>query len=121
MAPFRDFLTLILLDGDFNLPQNGFADLADSTAQGGNGFRGVEIQNRLKVLITEGCFQPTPGHKGIGGADRSGVDECHAFVIVMIPLQVGTVNDAEDVLLMIQPILGNQDSSNLIQLLTETI
>lgn len=121
MTPFCDFLTLILFDGDFNLPQNGFADLADSTAQSGNGFRGIEIQNRLKVLIVEGCFQATPGHKGIGGADRSGVEKSHTFAIVMILLQVGTVNDAEDVLLMIQPVLGSQNRSDLIQLLTETI
>jgi hypothetical protein len=39
-APFRVSLTLVILDGDFDLPQNLFAGLADRRAQGGGGGAG---------------------------------------------------------------------------------
>ncbi|MFR3879021.1 MAG: hypothetical protein ACLTX9_01615 [Oscillospiraceae bacterium] len=58
----------------------------------------------------------TPGQQHIGGADGCGVEECHAFVIVMIPLQVRTVNDVEEVLLMGKKIFCDLHRGNLLQL-----
>ena len=63
--------------------------------------------------------QTTPGQQYIGGADGSGVEECHAFVIVMILFQIRSVNDAEKILLMGKEIFGNFYRRNLFQLVGE--
>ena len=63
--------------------------------------------------------QPAPGQQHIGRADGSGVEECHAFVIVMILFQIRSVNDAEKVLLMGKEIFGNFYRRNLFQLVGE--
>ena len=109
--------SIISFDGDFHGPQDGFADLADGAAQGGYRLGGVEIQHRGKVLRGKaaGLCQTAPGKQGIVYADCRCVDECHAFVIFMIPFQAGTVNDAEDVLLVGQKIVGHLDIDNLFQ------
>ena len=51
-APFRDFLALVILDGDVDLPQHQLAGLADVRSKGGDGLRGVEIKDWL--LYTSG-------------------------------------------------------------------
>ena len=63
--------------------------------------------------------QPAPGQQNISRADGSGVEECHAFVIVMILFQIRSVNDAEKVLLMGEEIFGNFYRRNLFQLVGE--
>ena len=60
--------------------------------------------------------QTAPGQQHIGRADGSGVEECHAFVIVMIPFQIRSVNDVEDVLLVGKKVFGNFRRRNLLQL-----
>ena len=44
-APFRDFLALVILDGDFNLSQHQLAGLADGRSKGGDSLRGIEIKD----------------------------------------------------------------------------
>ena len=63
--------------------------------------------------------QPAPGKQGVGGADGGCVEECHAFVIVMIPLQIRSVNDAKNVLLVGKEIFCDFDGGNLLQLLCD--
>ena len=63
--------------------------------------------------------QTAPGQQYIGGADGSGVEECHAFVIVMILFQIRSVNDAEKVLLMGKEVFGDFHGTNLFQLVSE--
>ena len=63
--------------------------------------------------------QTAPGQQHIGRADGSGVEECHAFVIVMILFQIRSVNDAENVLLMGKEVFGNLHRTNLFQLVGE--
>ena len=59
--------------------------------------------------------QTTPGQQYIGGADGSGVEERHAFVIVMILLQIRTVNDVEDILLVGKEVFRDFHRGNLFQ------
>lgn len=63
--------------------------------------------------------QTAPGQQHIGCADSSGVEECHAFVIVMILFQIRSVNDAENVLLMGKEVFGDFHRRNLFQLVSE--
>ena len=59
--------------------------------------------------------QATPGQQHIGGADGSGVEERHAFVIVMILLQIRSVNDVEKILLMGEKVFCDFHRRNLFQ------
>ena len=71
LAPFREFLPLIVLDGHFDLPQHLFADLAHRRAQCGDGGRRIEVKHREEILMDEGFLrvQATAGQKGVGGTD----------------------------------------------------
>jgi hypothetical protein len=81
----RDFLPLVLLDGDFNLPQNLFGDCAEGPAEHVHGVRRVEIEYRLKVLIFNvfAGVNPAAGHERVGCADREGFPEADAYVEVI--------------------------------------
>ena len=122
MAPFRQLFAFVFFDGDFDTAENFFADLADGAAQGEYGLGRIEVKDRHELLrVKVGIlYQPAPGQQGVGGADGGCVEECHAFVIVMIPLQIRSVNDAEDVLLMGKEIFCDFDGGNLLQLLCDT-
>ena len=113
MAPFRQLFAFVFFDGDFDTAQDFFADLADGAAQSIHCLGGIEVKDRHEILCAKvGIFhQTTPGKQGIGGAYGGCVDECHAFVEVMIPLQMRSVNDVEDVLLMGKEILCNDNNS----------
>ena len=62
-APFREFLALIILDGDFDLPQHQLAGLADGRSKGGDGLRGVEIKDIQKILMLEVISRLHPAAK----------------------------------------------------------
>ena len=74
VAPFRELFALIILDGDADLPQHLLVHLADRRTQRPNRGRGIEVENRHKVLVLEILFriQPTAGHQGVGDTDGSG-------------------------------------------------
>ena len=61
-------------------------------------------------------LQPTPGQEGVGGAHRGGAAERRPDVELIIFLQKGTVNDAEDFLLMFLPVVCCQTAGYLLQL-----
>jgi len=44
-APFREFGSFIVLDGNADLPQHLLVALADRCSQGGHRLRGVEIED----------------------------------------------------------------------------
>lgn len=64
-------------------------------------------------------IQAAPGKQGVGGADGGCVEERHAFVEVMIPLQMRSVNDVEDVLLMGKKVFRDFHGRNLFQLVSK--
>lgn len=117
MAPFRQLFTFIFLNGDFDIAEDFFADAADGTTQSINGLGCVEVEHRHEVFRGKvGIFrQTTPGQQYIGGADGCGVEECHAFVIVMILLQIRSVNDVEKILLMGEKVFCDFHRRNLFQ------
>ena len=121
MAPFRQLFPFVFFDGDFDTAQDFFTDLADGAAQGEYSLGRIEVKDRheiLRVKVGISC-QPAPGKQGVGGADGGCVEECHAFVIVMILLQIRSVNDVEDVLLVGKEILCDFHGRNLFQLVNE--
>ena len=73
-SPFFDGLALGISDGNANLPQYLLIDLADRRSQRADGGRGVEIENRHKVLMGKIVFrlQSAAGHQGVGNADGGG-------------------------------------------------
>ena len=97
---------LIISYGDFDLPQNLFIDLADRRAESRYRARGVEIKDAEKILVFKVILRPHPaaGHEGVGDADRRGVFERHLDVVIIILLQIGIRNDAEDVAGMVAPV-----------------
>ena len=110
-----------MFDCDFDTAQDFFADLADGAAQGEYGLRRIEVKDRHELLRGKVGIsrQTAPGQQGVGGAYGGCVDECHAFVEVMIPLQMRSVNDVEDVLLVGKEILCDFHGRNLFQLVNE--
>lgn len=115
--------TLIVLDGDANLPQNLLVDLADCRSQRANSGRGVEIENRHEVLMLEVVFrlQPTAGHQGIGDTDGGGCFELDFNVEIIVLRQERIVNDVAEVLLMLLPIIACQFSSHINELLGKIV
>ena len=121
MAPFRQLFAFVFFDGDFDTAQDFFTDLADGATQGEYGLGRIEVKDRYELLRGKVGIsrQPAPGKQGVGGADGGCVEECHAFVIVMIPLQIRSVNDAKNVLLVGKEIFCDFDGGNLLQLLCD--
>ena len=117
-APFRDFISLILFDGNLNHPQDLFAALADRRPQFRHCVQGVEVEHAQKVLVLEMGFrfQAAAGHKRIGGADGSRLPELHSDVDAIIPLQETTVNDTGQLTSMFRPVVPRQHRGDLLQL-----
>ena len=65
------FFSFISFYSDFNLPQDGFAGLADGTAQCGYGLGCIEVKDRHEVYVFIPQFRvhPAPGQDGVGGAE----------------------------------------------------
>lgn len=72
----------------------------------------------LKVFVG---FQTAAGHEGVGHADRGGISELCSDVEFIIFLQKAAVNDVEDVVLMILPILLCHLSGDLLQLVGKAL
>ena len=121
MAPFRQLFAFVFFDGDFDTAEDFFTDLADGAAQSIHCLGGIEVKDRHEILCAKvGILKKfAPGKQGVGGADGGCVDERHAFVEVMIPLQMRSVNDVEDVLLVGKEILCDFHGRNLFQLVNE--
>ena len=116
-------LSLIVSDGDANLPQHLLAGLADRLSQGTNGGRSVEVGDCDEIFAVKVAFrfQSTAGHQGVGDADGSGGLELHLDVIIIVLLQERTVNDVEEVPPMILPIFPGQLSGHVDNLLGQIV
>ena len=121
MAPFRQLFAFVFFDGDFDTAENFFADLADGAAQSVHCLGCIEVKDRHEILCAKVCIfhQTTPGKQCVSGTDGGCVEECYTFVIVMIPLQIRSVNDAKNVLLVGKEIFCDFDGGNLLQLLCD--
>lgn len=113
----------INFDDDFNLPQHPLTSFADRRAEGSDGIRCVEIKDAQKILMLKVFvgFQTAAGHEGVGHADRGGISELCSDVEFIIFLQKAAVNDVEDVVLMILPILLCHLSGDLLQLVGKAL
>ncbi|WP_156622259.1 hypothetical protein [Flavonifractor plautii] len=123
LAPFRDFLPLIAFDGDFNVAQHLFAGLADRRTQGGDGGWGIPVKDAQKVLMAEILLrvQPAAGHQRIGDAGGGGASERRPYVVIIIFLQKRIFNDAENIPLVVLPIVLCQPIRHKLQLIFQTV
>ena len=121
MAPFREFLALVILDGDFDLPQHLSVDPAHRRAQLGGCFRGVEIEDAQEILMLEAVvrFKPAAGHERVGDADGGGALKSRSYVELIIPVKKGIVNDGEDILLIVPPVFLRKLRRDALKLVRE--
>ncbi|MCU6784826.1 hypothetical protein OCV46_12950 [Anthropogastromicrobium aceti] len=114
-APFLVGFALCISDGNADLPQHLLVDLADRCSQRPDGGRGIEIKDCHEIFVVEVAFrlQSAAGHQSVSDADGGCCLELHSDVILIIFFQKGTVNDIEEVLLMLRPVFLSQFSGYL--------
>ena len=117
-APFLVGFALCISDGNADLPQHLLVDLADRCSQRSDGCRSIEIKDRHEIFVVEVAFrfQSTAGHQSISDTDGGCCLELYSDVKLIIFLQKGTVNDIEEVLLMLRPVFLSQFSGYLSEL-----
>ena len=117
-APFLVGFALCISDGNADLPQHLLVDLADRCSQRPDGGRGVEIKDCHEIFVVEVAFrlQSTAGHQSVSDTDGGCCLELYSDVKLIIFLQKGTVNDMEEVLLMLRPVFLSQFSGYLSEL-----
>ena len=117
------FFTLILSDGDFNLPQDLFAALTDGCPQFRYRFQRIEIKDAQKVLMLKVIprLHAAAGHQGICHADGGGVLKLNADIEVIILFQKTSVNDVGQFIFMVVPIFLRKLGGDLLQLVCKTI
>ena len=117
-APFLVGFALCISDGNADLPQHLLVDLADRCSQRPDGGRGVEIKDCHEIFVVEVAFrlQSAAGHQSVSDADGGCCLELYSDVKLIILLQKGTVNDIEEVLLMLRPVFLSQFSGYLSEL-----
>ena len=100
-------MSFIVFDCDFDLPQHRLAALADGSAQGTNRLWGIEVEYRHEIQMFKVFIgiQATPGQDGIGCADNRRFVESVPDVFFIIILKERSVNDTEDVMLMVKPVI----------------
>lgn len=105
------------------MAQHLFADLADRRTQGGDGGGGIPVKDAQKVLMPEILLrvQPAAGHQRVGDAGGGGVSERHLYVVIIIVLQKRTVNDAENIPLVVLPVVFYQPVRHKLQLILQAI
>ena len=104
-APFLVGFALCISDGNADLPQHLLVNLADRCSKRPDSCRGIEIKDRHEIFVVEVAFrlQSTAGHQSISDTDGGYCLELYSDVKLIIFLQKGTVNDIEEVLLMLRP------------------
>ena len=114
-APFLVGFALCISDGDADLPQHLLVNLADHCSKRPDSCRGIEIKDRHEIFVVEVAFrlQSTAGHQSISDTDGGYCLELYSDVKLIIFLQKGTVNDIEEVLLMLRPVFLSQFSGYL--------
>ena len=65
--------------------------------------------------------QTASGHDGVGGADGSGVSECHLNIVIIILLKEGIGKDAEDVTAVVIPVFGYELGGNSLNLVGKAL
>ena len=116
-------LALVVFYRDFDLPQHLFADLAHRCTEGIYRVRGVEVEDAEEIFVLKEGFRlhPAAGHKGVGDADRCGFFEGGFFVVVIILLQIGIRNDAENIPPVIVPVFFGKEGRNPLKLIGKAV
>lgn len=100
----------MISDCYFNGAQNFLAHFADRRPQHCYGFRGIPVENGQKILMDKAFvgIAPAAGQQSVFGADGGGLPEGNSDVEFIVPFQIASVNDAEDLPAVIQPLVHHQ-------------
>ncbi|MGI6498977.1 MAG: hypothetical protein ACOX0U_09305 [Oscillospiraceae bacterium] len=109
---------LIIFNGDFNLTQHLLIGVADRCTEKTHGSRGIKIEDAQKILMLKIFFRrkPAAGHEGIGDADGYSVSELDSDIVLIILFQKTTVNDVDEVSLVVLPIFTRKLFGNILKL-----
>ena len=90
----------------FNLSQNGLVDAADCRADGARGIGRVPLENIFKVFWREVILRlkAAARQQRVRQAYDGGVAELDAYRELIVPLKKRSVNDAEYVAAVVQPV-----------------
>ncbi|MBR2894904.1 MAG: hypothetical protein IKC03_04500 [Oscillospiraceae bacterium] len=105
------------------MPKHLLTGVADNRSQRSNGVSGVEVKDTEKIFMLKvfAGVQTTAGHQGIGGADGSGIFECHAYIVIIILLKERIGKDVKNIPAVVIPVFCHQFFRDALQLLTEVI
>lgn len=94
----------------FNGAQDFLVHFADCRPQHCYGFRGIPVENGQKILMDKAFvgIAPAAGQQSVFGADGGGFPEGNSDVEFIVPFQIASVNDAEDLPAVIQPLVHHQ-------------
>ena len=100
----------MISDCNFDSAQNFLAHFADRRSQNGHSFRGIPVENGQKILMDKAFvgIAPAAGQQGVFGADSSSFPEGNPDVEFIVSFQIASVNDAEDLPAVIQPLVHDQ-------------
>ena len=112
-----------MLGNRLNLPENLAADLADGCTQHSYGVRRIPVEyvQEVRVFKLAIHIKAAAGLQDVAGADGSRSAEGFLYVDFIVLLKEGTVNDTEDVLLMILPVCARLPLGDLGQLKMQTV
>ncbi|MDE7262072.1 MAG: hypothetical protein K2N78_08465 [Oscillospiraceae bacterium] len=120
-APLCAFLALILFNGDFDLTQYRLAAHTYRCSQLRDGGRGIEVRhihkiNVFKILVR---LQPATGHENISNTDGGSIFELHSDVDCIVLPQETSVNDVDDILLVVGPVFLRKLAGDFLKLFRE--
>ena len=94
----------------FNGAQDFLVHFADCRPQHCYGFRGIPVENGQKILMDKAFvgIAPAAEQQSVFGADGGGLPEGSPDVEFIVPFQIASVNDAENFLAVIQPLIHHQ-------------
>ncbi|MFQ7105784.1 MAG: hypothetical protein ACLRQ4_11325 [Neglectibacter timonensis] len=118
LAPFCLLHAFIVSDSHFDLTEHLRGKLAYCGAKIVGGLSGVEIEDVEEILMFKIVIgvAAAAGVKCIGDADCGCISEGRSDVVLIILHQKGILNDVDDVLSEVIPILRSQLTGNLLQL-----
>lgn len=100
----------MISDCYFNGAQDFLAHFADCRSQNSHSLRGIPVENGQKILMDKAFvwIAPAAGQQSVFGADGGGLPEGNSDVEFIVPFQIASVNDAEDLPAVIQPLIHDQ-------------
>ena len=94
----------------FNGAQDFLAHFADRRSQNRHSLWGIPVENGQKILVDKAFvgIASAAGQQSVFGADSNGFPKGNPDVEFIVSFQIASVNDAEDLPAVIQPLVHDQ-------------